>query len=91
VLPGRGDGAVDPDAAAISGYAVVTCMRGDPGHERRLDGEFDRAGQQALDTYQNDQRAALLWYHDTGWGSRASTSNAGLAGLWSCATRATLS
>ena len=39
-------------------------------------------GQWALDTYPNDQRAALLWYHDHVMGVTRFSVYAGLAGLW---------
>ena len=82
-LPGRGEGAVDPNAAAITGYAVVhlhgavTQATSDGWTENLI-----APGQQTLDTYQNDQRAALLWYHDHVMGITRFNINAGLAGLW---------
>jgi spore coat protein A len=39
-------------------------------------------GQWTLDTYQNDQRGALLWYHDHVMGVTRFDLYAGLAGLW---------
>ena len=39
-------------------------------------------GQQALDLYPNDQRAALLWFHDHVMGATRFTVYAGLAGLY---------
>jgi len=39
-------------------------------------------GQQALDRYENDQRAAMLWYHDHVVGVTRFNVYAGLAGLW---------
>ena len=35
-----------------------------------------------LDTYPNDQRAAMLWYHDHVMGVTRFNVYAGLAGLW---------
>jgi FtsP/CotA-like multicopper oxidase with cupredoxin domain len=82
-MPGRGDGVPDPRAAAISGYAVVhlhgavTQATSDGWTENLM-----APGQQTLDTYPNDQRAALLWYHDHVMGITRYDLNAGLAGLW---------
>ncbi len=82
-LPGRSGGAVDPNAAAISGYAVVhlhgavTQATSDGWAENLI-----APGQWTVDTYQNDQRAALLWYHDHVMGITRFNINAGLAGLW---------
>jgi FtsP/CotA-like multicopper oxidase with cupredoxin domain len=82
-LPGRSGGAVDQDAAAISGYAVVhlhgalTQATSDGWTENLM-----APGQRTLDTYQNDQRAALLWYHDHVMGITRFDLYAGLAGLW---------
>ncbi len=39
-------------------------------------------GQAVLDTYPNDQRAAMLWYHDHVMGVTRFDVYAGLAGLW---------
>jgi len=82
-LPGRSGGAVNPNAAAISGFAVVhlhgavTQATSDGWTENLI-----APGQQTLDTYQNDQRAALLWYHDHVMGITRFNIYAGLAGLW---------
>src|SRR5216683_4189846 len=82
-MPGRGDSVPDPSAAAISGYAVVhlhgavTQATSDGWTENLM-----APGQQTLDTYPNDQRAALLWYHDHVMGITRYDLNAGLAGLW---------
>ena len=82
-MPGRGDSVPDPSAAAISGYAVVhlhgavTQATSDGWTENLM-----APGQQTLDTYPNDQRAALLWYHDHVMGITRYDVNAGLAGLW---------
>jgi len=82
-LPGRSGGAVDPNAAALSGYAVVH-LHGAVTHATS-DGWTENLiapGQRTLDTYENDQRAALLWYHDHVMGITRFNLNAGLAGLW---------
>src|SRR2546425_310597 len=82
-MPGRSGGAPNPAAAAISGYAVVhlhgavTQATSDGWTENLI-----APGQQALDTYQNDQPAALLWYHDHVMGITRFNLYAGLAGLW---------
>ena len=82
-LPGRSGGPVDPSAAALSGYAVVhlhgavTQATSDGWTENLI-----APGQQTLDTYENDQRAALLWYHDPVMGITRFNLFAGLAGLW---------
>src|SRR6267143_389721 len=82
-LPGRGDGALDPDAEAISGWAVVhlhgavTQATSDGWTENLI-----APGQWTLDTYPNDQRGALLWYHDHVMGITRFDLYAGLAGLW---------
>jgi spore coat protein A len=82
-LPGRSGGAVDPNAAALGGYAVVhlhgalTQATSDGWTENLI-----APGQWTLDTYQNDQRGALLWYHDHVMGVTRFDLYAGLAGLW---------
>jgi FtsP/CotA-like multicopper oxidase with cupredoxin domain len=82
-LPGRSGGALDPNAAALGGYAVVhlhgalTQATSDGWTENLI-----APGQDALDSYQNDQRAALLWYHDHVMGITRFNIYAGLAGLW---------
>ncbi|HMJ39355.1 MAG TPA: multicopper oxidase domain-containing protein [Verrucomicrobiae bacterium] len=82
-LPGRSGGAVDPNVAALGGYAVVhlhgalTQATSDGWTENLI-----APGQWTLDTYQNDQRGALLWYHDHVMGITRFDLYAGLAGLW---------
>jgi len=82
-LPGRSGGAADPHAAALSGYAVahlhgaLTQATSDGWTENLI-----APGQWTLDTYRNDQRAALLWYHDHVMGVTRFDLYAGLAGLW---------
>jgi spore coat protein A len=82
-LPGRSGGAIDPQAAALSGYAVVH-LHGALTHATS-DGWTENLiapGQSTLDTYPNDQRGALLWYHDHVMGITRFDLYAGLAGLW---------
>ncbi len=82
-LPGRSGGAPDPNAAALSGYAVVhlhgavTQATSDGWTENLI-----APGQQTIDTYPNHQRATLLWYHDHVMGITRFNLFAGLAGLW---------
>jgi FtsP/CotA-like multicopper oxidase with cupredoxin domain len=81
--PGRSGGRLNRPAAALSGFAVVhlhgalTQATSDGWTENLM-----APGQWALDTYPNDQRAALLWYHDHVMGVTRFTVYAGLAGLW---------
>jgi FtsP/CotA-like multicopper oxidase with cupredoxin domain len=82
-LPGRGGGRLDPAAAALPGYSVVH-LHGGITHASS-DGWTENLaapGQQTLDAYANDQRAAMLWYHDHVMGVTRFTVYAGLAGLW---------
>jgi FtsP/CotA-like multicopper oxidase with cupredoxin domain len=82
-MPGRSGGAVDKQAAALSGYAVVH-LHGALA-QATSDGwteNLTAPGQSTLDTYQNDQRGALLWYHDHVMGITRFDLYAGLAGLW---------
>jgi spore coat protein A len=82
-LPGRSGGGQDAAAAALSGYSVVhlhgamTQASSDGWTEN-----IGAPGQAVLDTYPNDQRAAMLWYHDHVMGVTRFTVYAGLAGLW---------
>ncbi len=82
-LPGRSGGAPDPVAAALPGYSVVHLHGGMT--QADSDGWAENlaaAGQQTLDRYENDQRAAMLWYHDHVMGVTRFSVYAGLAGLW---------
>jgi spore coat protein A len=82
-VPGRSGGTVDPYAAALSGFAVVH-LHGGMTHAPS-DGWTENIaapGQALLDTYPNDQRAAMLWYHDHVMGVTRFNVYAGLAGLW---------
>jgi spore coat protein A len=80
---GRSGGRPDPHATALPGFAVVhvhgaiTAATSDGWTEN-----LTRPGQSALDTYPNDQRAAMLWYHDHVMGVTRFSVYAGLAGLW---------
>ena len=80
---GRSGGEPDTAAAALSGYAVVhlhgalTYATSDGWTENLI-----APGQSALDTYPNDQRGAMLWYHDHVMGVTRFSVYAGLAGLW---------
>jgi FtsP/CotA-like multicopper oxidase with cupredoxin domain len=82
-LPGRGGGRLDPAATALPGFSVVH-LHGGITHASS-DGWTENIaapGQQTLDAYPNDQRAAMLWYHDHVMGVTRFTVYAGLAGLW---------
>jgi FtsP/CotA-like multicopper oxidase with cupredoxin domain len=82
-LPGRSGGEPDAAAAALSGYAVVHLHGGMT--QATSDGWTENIaapGQVVLDTYPNDQRAAMLWYHDHVMGVTRFNVYAGLAGLW---------
>jgi FtsP/CotA-like multicopper oxidase with cupredoxin domain len=82
-VPGRSGGEPDRAAAALAGYAVVH-LHGALTHATS-DGwteNLTAPGQWTLDTYPNDQRAALLWYHDHVMGVTRFSVYAGLAGLW---------
>jgi FtsP/CotA-like multicopper oxidase with cupredoxin domain len=82
-LPGRSGGRLDPTAAALPGFSVVHLHGGVT--YASSDGWTENltvAGQQTLDAYPNDQRAAMLWYHDHVMGVTRFNVYAGLAGLW---------
>jgi spore coat protein A len=82
-LPGRSGGRLDPTTAALPGFSVVH-LHGGVTHASS-DGWTENltvAGQQTLDAYPNDQRAAMLWYHDHVMGVTRFNVYAGLAGLW---------
>jgi spore coat protein A len=82
-LPGRSGGKVDPSAAALTGFSVVH-LHGAVTHASS-DGWAENLaapGQSTLDLYPNDQRAAMLWYHDHVMGVTRFKVYAGLAGLW---------
>jgi FtsP/CotA-like multicopper oxidase with cupredoxin domain len=80
---GRSGGTRNRPATALPGYAVVHLHGGltyatSDGWAENL----TAPGQWALDTYPNDQRAALLWYHDHVMGVTRYSVYSGLAGLW---------
>jgi FtsP/CotA-like multicopper oxidase with cupredoxin domain len=82
-LPGRSGGVPETAAAALSGYSVVHLHGGMT--QATSDGWTENIaapGQAVLDTYPNDQRAAMLWYHDHVMGVTRFDVYAGLAGLW---------
>jgi FtsP/CotA-like multicopper oxidase with cupredoxin domain len=82
-LPGRRDGRLDAAAVALPGFSVVH-VHGAITHASS-DGWTENlasSGQQMLDAYPNDQRAAMLWYHDHVMGVTRLNIYAGLAGLW---------
>jgi FtsP/CotA-like multicopper oxidase with cupredoxin domain len=82
-LPGRSGGVPDPAAAALPGFSVVHLHGGMT--QADSDGWAENLvapGQQTLDRYENDQRAAMLWYHDHVMGVTRFSVYAGLAGLW---------
>ena len=82
-VPGRSGGEPDAAAAALSGFSVVhlhgamTLANSDGWAENMA-----APGQPTLDTYPNDQRATMLWYHDHVMGVTRFSVYAGLAGLW---------
>src|SRR5580765_203386 len=64
-LPGLSGGTPDPNVAALPGWAVVHLHGGvTPAASDGWTENLTAPGQRALDRYPNDQRAALLWYHD---------------------------
>ena len=82
-LPGRSGGDADPSAAALTGFSVVH-LHGAVTHASS-DGWAENLaapGQATLDLYPNEQRAAMLWYHDHVMGVTRFKVYAGLAGLW---------
>jgi FtsP/CotA-like multicopper oxidase with cupredoxin domain len=82
-LPGLSGGTPDPDAAALPGYTVVHLHGGlTPAPYDGWTENIFAPGEHALFSYPNDQRAALLWYHDHVMGVTRLTVYAGLAGLW---------
>jgi FtsP/CotA-like multicopper oxidase with cupredoxin domain len=82
-VPGRSGGQPDPAAAALSGFSVVHLHGGMTLADSDGWAENMAApGQPSLDTYPNDQRATMLWYHDHVMGATRFSVYAGLAGLW---------
>jgi len=80
---GRSGGRLDPRATVLPGFSVahlhggMTAAMSDGWTENLIS-----PGQSALHTYANDQRAAMLWYHDHVMGVTRFSVYAGLAGLW---------
>jgi FtsP/CotA-like multicopper oxidase with cupredoxin domain len=82
-LPGRSGGTPDLAAGALPGFSAVHLHGGMT--QADSDGRTEdlaAPGQQTLDRYENDQRAAMLWYHDHVTGVTRFNVYAGLAGLW---------
>ena len=82
-VAGLSGGEPDAAAAALSGYSVVHLHGGMT--QASSDGWTENIaapGQAVLDAYPNDQRAAMLWYHDHVMGVTRFDVYAGLAGLW---------
>src|SRR3982074_2773613 len=82
-LPGLSGGAPNHDAAGLTGYTVVHL------HGALIPASYDgqaenlfAPGQLPVLHYPNEQRAALLWYHDHVMGVTRFDVYAGLAGLW---------
>ena len=82
-VPGLSGGVPNETAAALTGQTVVHL------HGGLTPASFDgwaenlfAPGQPAVFHYPNDQRAALLWYHDHVMGVTKLDVYAGLAGLW---------
>jgi spore coat protein A len=82
-LPGRSGGMPDPAAAALPGFSVVHLHDGmtHAGSDAWTE-KLAAPGQRTLDRYENDQCAAMLWYHDHVTGATRFNVYAGLAGLW---------
>jgi o-aminophenol oxidase len=82
-LPGLSGGETSAEAGALFGYSVVHLHGGiTPASSDGWAENVDAPGQQTLDTYPNDQRATMLWYHDHVMGVTRFSVYAGLAGLW---------
>jgi FtsP/CotA-like multicopper oxidase with cupredoxin domain len=82
-LPGLSGGAPNENAAALTGQTVVHLHGGlTPASYDGWAENLFAPGQPAAFHYANDQRAALLWYHDHVMGVTKLDVYAGLAGLW---------
>jgi o-aminophenol oxidase len=82
-VAGRGGAKPNGAADVLPGYAVVHLHGGLT--SAPSDGWAENLvapGQQALNLYENDQRAALLWFHDHVMGVTRFNVYAGLAGLY---------
>lgn len=81
--PGRGGGTVDTLLADLTPWTVVHLHGGHTAPP--YDGWTENAvlpGQSTLVRYDNDQHAALLWYHDHAMGITRYNVMAGLTGLY---------
>jgi o-aminophenol oxidase len=82
-LPGLSGGTPNRDAVALTGYTVVHLHGGlTPASYDGWTENLFAPGQPAVFHYPNEQRAALLWYHDHVMGVTRFDVYAGLAGLW---------
>jgi len=82
-LPGLSGGEPSRDAARLTGHTVVHLHGGlTPASYDGWAENLFAPGQPAVFHYPNDQRAALLWYHDHVMGITKLDVYAGLAGLW---------
>jgi spore coat protein A len=82
-LPGLSGGTPNQRTAALTGHTVVHLHGGlTPASYDGWAENLFAPGQPAVFHYPNDQRAALLWYHDHVMGVTKFDVYAGLAGLW---------
>jgi len=82
-VPGLSGGEPDRNAEALTGQTVVHLHGGlTPASYDGWAENLFGPGQPAVFHYPNDQRAALLWYHDHVMGITKLDVYAGLAGLW---------
>ena len=82
-VPGLSGGVPDENAAALTGQTVVHLHGGlTPASYDGWAENLFAPGQPAVFHYPNDQRAALLWYHDHVMGVTKLDVYAGLEGLW---------
>jgi FtsP/CotA-like multicopper oxidase with cupredoxin domain len=82
-LPGLSGGTPNENAKALTGQTVVHLHGGlTPASYDGWAENLFAPGQPAVFHYPNDQRAALLWYHDHVMGVTKLDVYAGLAGLW---------
>jgi spore coat protein A len=82
-LPGLSGGEPSHDAGGLTGHTVVHLHGGlTPASYDGWAENLFAPGQPAVFHYPNDQRAALLWYHDHVMGITKLDVYAGLAGLW---------
>jgi spore coat protein A len=82
-LPGLSGGTPNQAAAGLTGYTAVHLHGGlTPAAYDGWTENLCAPGQSAVFHYPNEQRAALLWYHDHVMGVTRFDVYAGLAGLW---------